>query len=213
MSNNNDVISFTRKADDNPNVTIIKKFGKPTKYLDQYIQGTEMWKEINKFNLFYVLQTKLSIEDSVFKVGVSAGERRLKDYLSHNGKTNRIKKGGWVMGSKEDEDSCRGVFLWYLAGQRDKVRNSKNKKESQIVKDYYKNPYWSNKHEKIVKKTLKGAGFKTIQGSEWFVVDDLDKMKLFKQIVTQLTADVEPEPLKKSTRQGRGTTNKYKDYV
>ncbi len=97
MSNNADVISFTRKADDNPNVTIIKKFGKPTKYLDQYIQGTEMWKEINKFNLFYVLQTKLSIEDSVFKVGVSAGERRLKDYLSHNGKTNRIKKGGWVM--------------------------------------------------------------------------------------------------------------------
>ena len=60
---------------------------------------------------------------------------------------------------------------------------------------------------------MKGAGFKTIQGSEWFVVDDLDKMKLFKKIVTKLTADVEPEPLKKSTRQGRGTTNKYKDYV
>ena len=45
------------------------------------------------------------------------------------------------------------------------------------------------------------------------MVDDLDKMKLFKKIVTQLTADVEPEPLKKSTRRGRGTTSKYKDFV
>jgi hypothetical protein len=122
MSNNDNEISFTRKDENNPNMTIIKKFGTPKKYLDQYIQGTEIWKEINKFNLFYVLQTKLSIEDSVFKVGVSAGERRLKDLKTINKYSNfhrerrrnyvhTKRKTGWICSPGDPNAGC-SFLVW-----------------------------------------------------------------------------------------------------
>ena len=67
-----------------------------------------MWKDSNKFGLLYVVQTKKQV-----KKGVNAGGRRLKKYLTHNGETNT--GPGLEVGSEEDKDSCRGVYLCYLA--------------------------------------------------------------------------------------------------
>ena len=135
-------------------------------------------------------------------MGVSAGERRLKDYLSQDGKTNGEDNTPILkMGSKKK--TCRGVFLYYLAGQHDKVRSSKTKKskiENQLVKDYYQDPYWSMKHEKHVIKALNDAGFKTIQGKEWFVVDTDEKMKTFIDIVTKMSRALPPPPIRTSGR-------------
>ncbi len=71
-----------------------------------------MWKDSNKFGLFYVVQTKKQV-----KKGVTAGGRRLKilkKYLTHNGKTNT--GPGLEVGSEEDKDSCRGVYISVLSG-------------------------------------------------------------------------------------------------
>ena len=62
-ASSDDKISFTRKDKHNKHVTIVKDWGTPTQFMDQYISG-DMWKEVNKFNLFYVIQTKITKEDN-----------------------------------------------------------------------------------------------------------------------------------------------------
>ena len=191
-----DTISFTRKDTKNKHVTVVKNWGTPTRFMDQYISG-DMWKEVNKFNLFYVIQTKITKEDDVFKIGISSGERRLKEYLTFCGKTNHpyLLK----MDSPKDKKSGRGVYLWYLAGQRDNVRDGDNKRRStitndEIVKDYYTSAFWSKNHESRVINTLKNDGFTTRQGEEWFIVNP-GRIAKFKQIVTDLSKIyVQPEP-------------------
>ena len=195
-SASSDTISFTRKDKNNKQVTVVKEWGTPTRFMDQYISG-DMWKEVNKFNLFYVIQTKITKEDDVFKIGISSGERRLKEYLTFCGKTNHpyLLK----MGSPKERQSGRGVYLWYLAGQRDNVRDGDNKRRStitndEIVKDYYTSAFWSKNHESRVINTLKNDGFTTRQGEEWFIVNP-GRVAKFKQIVTDLSKIyVQPEP-------------------
>jgi hypothetical protein len=177
--------------------------------MDQYISG-DMWKEVNKFNLFYVIQAKITREDDVFKIGISSGERRLKEYLTFCGKTN--KPYYLKMNSAKEKKSGRGVYLWYLAGQRDKVRDGDNKRSStitsdQIVKDYYTSAFWSKNHETMAIDALKNAGFTTRQGEEWFIVDSKipGKLENFKQIVTDLSKIYEPPDIRKSPRQVKTT--------
>ena len=195
-ASSDDTISFTRKDTKNKHVTVVKNWGTPTRFMDQYISG-DMWKEVNKFNLFYVIQTKITKEDDVFKIGISSGERRLKEYLTFCGKTNHpyLLK----MGRPKERQSGRGVYLWYLAGQRDNVRDGDNKRRStitndEIVKDYYTSAFWSKNHESRVINTLKNDGFTTRQGEEWFIVNP-GRVAKFKQIVTDLSKIyVQPEP-------------------
>ena len=195
-ASSDDTISFTRKDKHNKHVTVVKEWGTPTRFMDQYISG-DMWKEVNKFNLFYVIQTKITKEDNVFKIGISSGERRLKEYLTFCGKTNHPYL--LTMGSPKERQSGRGVYLWYLAGQRDNVRDGDNKRRStitndEIVKDYYTSAFWSKNHESRVINTLKTEGFTTRQGEEWFIVNPCRVAK-FKQIVTDLSKIyVQPEP-------------------
>ena len=195
-ASSDDTISFTRKDKNNKQVTVVKEWGTPTRFMDQYISG-DMWKEVNKFNLFYVIQTKITKEDNVFKIGISSGERRLKEYLTFCGKTNHPYL--LTMGSPKDKKSGRGVYLWYLAGQRDNVRDGDNKRRStitndEIVKDYYTSAFWSKNHESRVINTLKNEGFTTRQGEEWFIVNP-GRVAKFKQIVTDLSKIyVQPEP-------------------
>ena len=195
-SASSDTISFTRKDKNNKQVTVVKEWGIPTQFMDQYISG-DMWKEVNKFNLFYVIQTKITKEDDVFKIGISSGERRLKEYLTFCGKTNHPYM--LKMGSPKERQSGRGVYLWYLAGQRDNVRDGDNKRRStitndEIVKDYHTSAFWSKNHESRVINTLKNDGFTTRQGEEWFIVNP-GRVAKFKQIVTDLSRIyVQPEP-------------------
>ncbi len=103
------------------------------------------------------------------------------------------------MGSPKERQSGRGVYLWYLAGQRDNVRDGDNKRRStitndEIVKDYYTSAFWSKNHESRVINTLKKEGFTTRQGEEWFIVNP-GRIAKFKQIVTDLSKIyVHPEP-------------------
>ena len=103
-----DTISFTRKDTKNKYVTVVKNWGVPTRFMDQYISG-DMWRDVNKFNLFYVIQTKITKEDDVFKIGVSSGERRLKEYLTFCGKTNHPYL--LTMGSPKDRLRTWGILM------------------------------------------------------------------------------------------------------
>ena len=111
------------------------------------------------------------------------------------------------MGSPKDRQSSRGVYLWYLAGQRDSVRDGDNKRRStitsdEIVKDYSKSPHWSKNHETWVINTLKNEGFTTRQGDEWFIVNSKipGRLAKFKQIVTNLSKIYKYAELRRSPR-------------
>ena len=53
-------IDFNRKDENDSKVTIVKKWGDPDRFLDQYFNNREKWDNLNKFNLLYVLQNKAS---------------------------------------------------------------------------------------------------------------------------------------------------------
>ncbi len=104
----------------------------------------------------------------------------------------------------------RSVYLWYLAGQRDKVRDGDNKRRTtitsdEIVKDYYTGAFWSRNRETMVINTLQNEGFTTRQGEEWFIVDSKipGKLAKFKKIVTDLSKIYEHPEIRKSSRRGR----------
>ncbi len=69
-------IDFNRKNENNNKVTIIKKWGEPDRFLDQYFNNREKWDNLNKYNLLYVLQNKASRQKHVFKIGVLTGSYR-----------------------------------------------------------------------------------------------------------------------------------------
>jgi hypothetical protein len=60
-------IDFNRKDENDSKVTIIKKWGDPDRFLDQYFNNREKWDNLNKYNLLYVLQNKASRQKHVFK--------------------------------------------------------------------------------------------------------------------------------------------------
>ena len=61
-------IDFNRKDENNNKVTIIKKWGDPDRFLDQYFNNREKWDNLNKYNLLYVLQNKASRQRHVFMI-------------------------------------------------------------------------------------------------------------------------------------------------
>jgi hypothetical protein len=69
-------IDFKRKDENDSKVTIIKKWGEPDRFLDQYFNNREKWDKLNQYNLLYVLQNKASRRRHVFKIGVSTGSFR-----------------------------------------------------------------------------------------------------------------------------------------
>ncbi len=72
-------IDFNRKDANDIKVTIIKTWGAPDRFLDQYFDNNKKWENVNKYNLLYVLQNKASRQKHVFKIGVSTGSFRLKN--------------------------------------------------------------------------------------------------------------------------------------
>jgi hypothetical protein len=81
---------------------------------------------LNKYDLLYVLQNKASRKKHVFKIGVSTGSFRLKNYIDYNGgRTDLPTK--LTMGTPEEKDSCLGIYLWYLAGQKNRVNSASTK--------------------------------------------------------------------------------------
>ena len=69
-------IDFNRKDEHNNKVTIIKKWGTPDRYLDQYFNTKEKWDTLNIYHLLYFLQNKASQKRDVYKIGVLTGSFR-----------------------------------------------------------------------------------------------------------------------------------------
>jgi hypothetical protein len=94
------------------------------------------------------------------------------------------------MGSPEDKESCLGIYLWYLAGQKNKVNSAISKEaklNEEIIESYRVNLSWSKKREKFLKDTLKKE-LKKVQGYEWFIVPKL-QLPRFREIIDDLTDD------------------------
>jgi hypothetical protein len=179
-------IDFNRKDENNNKVTIIKKWGDPDRFLDQYFNNREKWDNLNKYNVLYVLQNKASRQRHVFKIGVLTGSFRLKNYIDYNG--GRTDRPFLTMGTPAEKESCLGIYLWYLAGQKNRVNSAMKKttKESKEIEDSYRtNLTWNRQREKFLKDELK-KHFSTIQGYEWFIVPD-EKLQLFRKIIVDLT--------------------------
>jgi hypothetical protein len=143
---------------------------------------------LNKYNLSYVLQNKASRQKHVFKIGVSTASFCLKNYIDYNG--GRTDKPFLTMGSPEEKESCLGIYLWYLAGQKNKLNSAMKKttKDSIEIEDSYRTSLtWNRQHEKFLKDELKKHKFTTIQGYEWFIVDTPKKIELFRKIIVDLT--------------------------
>ena len=145
-------IDFSRKDEHNNKVTIIKRWGTPDRYLDQYFNTKEKWDTLNTYNLLYVLQNKASRKRYVFKIGVSTGSFRINNYIDYN--EGRTDIPYLKMGSPEDKESCLGIYLWYLAGQKNRLNSAKWKttKDSREIEDSYRtNLTWNKQREKFFK--------------------------------------------------------------
>jgi hypothetical protein len=158
-------IDFNRKDEHNNKVTIIKKWGTPDRYLDQYFNTKEKWDTLNTYNLLYVLQNKASQKRNVYKIGVSTGSFRLKNYIDYNGGRTDIPY--LTMGSTEDKDSCLGIYLWYLAGQKNRLNSAKWKttKDDREISDTYRTKLtWNKQREAFLKKALKKKNLQQSKG-------------------------------------------------
>ena len=205
-------IDFNRKDENNKQVTIIKRWGKPDRFLDQYFNTKEKWDTLNTYNLLYVLQNKASHDTHVYKIGVSTGIYRLKNYIDYNG--GRTDKPSLKMGSTEAKDSCLGIYLWYLAGQKNRLNSAKakSKKESEEISDSYRTKLtWNKQREAFLKKSLKEKGFTTIRGYEWFNVPD-ERLTEFRNIIVNLTTQI-LKPDEKIRKQPVRAVNKCKQVV
>ena len=197
-------IDFNRKDENDSKVTIIKKWGDPDRFLDQYFNNREKWDNLNKYNLLYVLQNKASRQRHVFKIGVSTGSFRLKNYIDYNG--GRTDRPFLTMGTPAEKESCLGIYLWYLAGQKNRVNSAMKKttKESKEIEESYRtNLTWNRQREKFLKDELK-KHFSTIQGYEWFIVPD-KKLQLFREIIIDLTNQTLKPDEKVRKQPARGT--------
>ncbi len=77
------------------------------------------------------------------------------------------------MGTPDEKESCLGTYLWYLAGQKNRVNSAststKKTKESKEIEDSYRTSLtWNRQREFFFKDELKKHKFTTIQGYEWF---------------------------------------------
>jgi hypothetical protein len=74
------------------------------------------------------------------------------------------------MGTPNEEDSCLGIYLWYLAGQKNRVNSESTKKtkESKDIEDSYRTSLtWNRQREKFLKDELKNTSF---HKNELFVI-------------------------------------------
>jgi hypothetical protein len=184
-------IDFNRKDENNNKVTIIKKWGKPDRYLDQYITNSEQWENLNKYNLLYVLQNKASRQKHVFKIGISTGNFRLKNYMDYNGGITDTPTR-LAIGTPDEYASCSGIYLWYLAGQKNKLNSAKLKttKDNQEIVDSYRTRLtWNKQRETFLKQKSTEKNFEKIQGYEWFIVPT-KRLEEFRDIIVDLTNQV-----------------------
>jgi hypothetical protein len=69
------------------------------------------------------------------------------------------------MGTPDEYDSCSGIYLWYLAGPKNKLNSAKwktTKGNQEIVDSYRTNLTWNRQRETLKKKALKENNFKTM---------------------------------------------------
>ncbi len=66
---------------------------------------------MNKYNLLYVLQNKASRQKHVFKIGVTTGSFRLKNYIDYNG--GRTDKPFLTMETPAEKESVHGLPSGY----------------------------------------------------------------------------------------------------
>lgn len=145
-------------------------------FLSKYTFGN-----INQYNMLYVVQSKNDANNSVYKVGVSSGTWRLKEYDKFHGNNN-------------DVGSCGGVFLIYLAGQKSPYRtakSSKGKTEQELKEEYRVRLPWSKRREKQIFDEFKKQPeiFKLRRGNEWYEVDK-KHLEDFEKIVADLSKAV-----------------------
>jgi hypothetical protein len=56
------------------------------------------------------------------------------------------------MGSLKDKDSCLGIYLWYLAGQKNRLNSAKRKtaEDDREIEDSYRtNLTWNKQRERF----------------------------------------------------------------
>ncbi len=110
--------------------------------------------------------------------------------------------------------SCLGIYLWYLAGQKNRLNSAKLKsaKVDQEICDTYRCKFtWNKQREAFLKKELTNNGFTKIRGYEWFKVPE-EQLDEFRDIIVNLTTQT-LEPDEKTRTQPVRSVNKGKQIV
>ena len=145
-------------------------------FLSKYTFGN-----INQYNLLYVLQSKNDAKNDIYKIGVSSGTWRLREYDRFHG-------------NDKDEGGCGGAYLIFLAGQKSPYRtakSSKGKTEQELKEEYRVRLPWSKRREKQIFKELDKEPdiFTLKRGKEWYEVKKKN-LKGFEKIVTNLSKPI-----------------------
>ena len=192
------IYNMSKKVTLKTNVKILHAWGK-REDLTKFLRGKTT--NLQKYNMLYVVQSKNDVENNVYKVGVSAGVGRIKEYTKHHGESGKGK--------------CAGVFLLYLVGTIATSRSRKSaqgKIDAEIRSGYIYRLPWSRKRETEIKRELKKVGFKAVRGTEWFHVPPSRKAE-FVKTVTSLNRVVLEEAVLEPRRSDRlkPTTNRYSE--
>jgi hypothetical protein len=111
------------------NVKILHACDKGRTDLSKFLRGKTA--TLNKYKMLYVVQSKNDIDNHVYKVGISSGIGRIKEYTKHHGESR--------------EGKCSGLSLLYLAGTTATARSRKSaqgKIDTEIVSGYiYRLPW------------------------------------------------------------------------
>lgn len=173
------------------NIKILHPWSDGRVDLAEFLRGN--FTKYNKYNMLYVLQSKSDITNNVYKVGVSAGVHRLKEYTRHHGDP------------KYDKGRCAGISLLYLAGTTSVARSRKSvsgRIDGEIMGSYIYRLPWSVRREKEIKNELKERGYKPYRGKEWYKVPN-KQMSEFKSIITSLNKVVLEEVVIEPRRSAR----------
>ena len=139
---------------------------------------------INEYNLLYVIQSKNDATNSIYKIGVSSGIWRLREYDRFHGQDT-------------DKGECGGAYLIFLAGQKSpyrKAKTAKAKNEEELKEEYKVRLPWSKRREKQIFKELDKSPeiFKLRRGKEWYEVEK-KYLKDFEKIVNNLSKPITKE--------------------
>ena len=169
----------------------LKKGGKPVAMEDYLDENKPMRKEINDYNLFYVIRPKS--DASVFKIGISSGNSRLLGYVNTYGFTYG--------------EGCSGVLLWYLVGTK-KVeglgiyQSMSRKREAQLIEDLKPKldrglEYFRIRKDKLYKAILDAEkrGYQTKTQSD---KDNERKLKDSDRIIRIMDHKVYKDPARKN---------------